>query len=377
MHRYIPVVLMKIGILAYDLSTLAGGTNLALTLGRELQKEGYEIAYACVYEDLERLSKKFGQDFGFEIYKVERPLLGRKMLNYNSMLNHSVSIYRMCKDFKPDVIIETGGLICSSLVPVLLKIPTIYYALETSHNYSKRNLLSRTYFAPLKPIEGVIAKKVTVCAISDTTAKIVQRMWNVNAKVIFPPVDTETFKPGNKKENIILCVLRFLPIYDFEKLIATFKSLRNDKYSLVLMGGLAKESEKYFKYLKEITESDSNITLLPNEDFKVLLEFYKKSRFFWYPTGAYYGIVIAEAQSAGLPTISFGADSGPGEIIINGKTGYLVNSFGKMAKKTKMLINDKKHWTSMSDAARKNALSRLGTEIFSKKFKEVIGSVRR
>lgn len=65
---------MKIGIITYDLSTLAGGTQLALTLGRELQKEGYKVAYACVYEDLKRAGKKFSIEKRIdkieEIYKT-------------------------------------------------------------------------------------------------------------------------------------------------------------------------------------------------------------------------------------------------------------------------------------------------------------------
>jgi len=48
---------IRVGILAYDLMSMAGGTNLALTLGNELQKEGHEVAYACVYEDLKMRPK--------------------------------------------------------------------------------------------------------------------------------------------------------------------------------------------------------------------------------------------------------------------------------------------------------------------------------
>lgn len=367
---------MKIGIIAYDLSTLAGGTQLSLTLGNELQKEGYEVAYACVYEDLKKLSKKFGREFDFEIYKKKRPIFGGAIVNYNSILSHSFPVYKMCKEFKPDVVIETGGLPCSLAIPVLLKIPSIHYALESSYNYAKENIIKKIYFMPIKPIEKMIAKKTTICAISKYTSKIIQRSWNIDADVIYPPVDTDMFIPTEKRDNIILCVLRFRSVYKFENLIDAFRRLNRSDYSLVIIGGLTKENEKYYDFLKDMIKDDDNVTLLPNADFSQLLDFYKKSKFFWFHSGAYYGIVVAEAQSVGLPTISFGGDSGPGEIIIDGKTGYLVENFDEMIEKTKMLLNDEELWKDMSITARENAVERLGTDVFTNKFREIIGTTR-
>jgi len=366
----------KIGLLAYDLSTLAGGTNLALTLGSELQKEGCDIAYACIYEDLKNLSKKFDIAPDFKIYKTKRPIFGKVVRTYNSLINHSVPIYKMCKEFKPDVVIETGGFLCSLVIPVLFKIPAIYYCMEPEREYSKGSLLNKLYFIPYKIIEKPILKRVKICAISAYTGKIIQSFSNSNVTIIYPPVDTEVFTPGEEKENIILCVLRFRSVYKFENLIDAFRRLNRSDYSLVIIGGLTKENEKYCDFLKDIIKDDDNITLLPNADFSQLLDFYKKSKFFWFHSGAYYGIVVAEAQSAGLPTISFGGDSGPGEIIIDSKTGFLVDNFDEMIEKTEMLLNDEELWKDMSIAARENAVERLGTDVFANKFREIIGTIR-
>ncbi len=106
------------------------------------------------------------------------------------------------------------------------------------------------------------------------------------------------------------------------------------------------------------------------------MDFYKKSKFFWFHSGAYYGIVVAEAQSVGLPTISFGGDSGPGEFLVDGKTGFLVDNFDEMIEKTRLLIDDERLWKSMSIAARENAVSRLGLDAFRDKFKEVIENAK-
>ena len=79
---------MKIGIIIYDLSTLAGGKNLSFTLGKELQKAGHEIAYACVYEDLNKLINNFGGKCNFKIYKPKKIILGKKLVSYNTLFNH-------------------------------------------------------------------------------------------------------------------------------------------------------------------------------------------------------------------------------------------------------------------------------------------------
>jgi len=363
---------IRIGLLAYDLSTLAGGTNLALALGRELQKDGYKIAYACVYEDLNNLSYKFNIKSNFKIYKIKRPIFGKVMQTYNSLINHSFPIYKMCKEFKPNVVIETGGFLCSLVIPVLLKIPAIYYCMEPEREYSQSSLLNKFYFIPYKIIEKPILKCVKTCAISAYTGKIIQRFSNSNVTIIYPPVDTEVFTPSEEKENIILCVLRFRSVYKFENLIDAFRRLNRGDYSLVIIGGLSNENIAYYESLRKYVKDDENIKLIANADFNELLGYYKRSKFFWFHLGAYYGIVIAEAQSTGLPAISFGADSGPGEIIINGKTGYLVANFDEMIEKTRLLIDDERLWKNMSIAARKNALERLGLDVFRDKFKGVI-----
>ncbi|HIH44336.1 MAG TPA: glycosyltransferase family 4 protein [Candidatus Methanoperedenaceae archaeon] len=363
---------MKIGLLAYDLTTLAGGTNLALTLGRELQKAGHELAYACVYEDLRSLAGKFDVAADFKIYRVGAPVFGKAMKTYNSMLNHSLPIYRMCREFKPDVVIETGGFLLSSAVPVMLGIPTIYYCLEPQREYSRGSFMNRLYFTPYTLIEPYLLKRVKTCAISAYTGRLIRKHSGGEVTVIYPPVDTEIFKPGIEKENIILCVLRFLPGYRFEEMILAFRRLQRTDYSLVIIGGLAKENKGYYDNLRKMIKDDTNITLLPNADFSTLLDYYKKARFFWYPTGAYYGISVAEAQSAGLPVVSFGGDSGPGEIIIDAGTGFLVKTFDEMVEKSKSLINNRQLRERMSISARENAVSRLGTTTFCTKFNDVI-----
>ena len=368
---------MKIGIISYDLSLLAGGNQLSLTLGNELQKEGHEIAYACVYEGLDKLSKKFGHKFHYKVYKKNKPIFGKIFINYNTLINHPSPIYKMCKEFKPDVVIEAGDFPCSLLVPILLKIPSIHYVIETSYYYSQKNLLNRVYFMPLKPIEKMIVRRASICTISNYTTNVVQKIWDVTPTIISPPVDTDMFTPSKEKGNIILCVIRFLSQYKFKEMIDAFRELDSPDYALVLIGGVDSENEGYYDSLKEYTTNDVNIKLIANADFDVLLNYYRKSKLFWYPIDLkLYSIAVAEAQSAGLPAISFGTKSEYNEIIMDSKTGYFVNDFDEMIEKTRLLMNDEKLLKEMSIAARENAVERLGLDVFRNKFIDVIEEVK-
>jgi len=367
---------VKIGLLAYDLSTIAGGTNLALTLGSELQKEGCDIAFACVYEDLNNLAKKFNITSNFKIFKSKTPIFGKVLRVYNSLFNHSFPIYKMCKEYKPDVVIESGGLLLSLVIPVLFRIPAIYYCMEPQMEYSRGSIFKKIYFTPYSIIEKQMLKHVKVCAISNYTGQIIQKSYGCDVTIIHPPAETNIFTPDMNKENIILCVLRFRSVYKFENLIDAFRRMNRSDYSLVIIGGVTEENEAYYNFLNDYIRNDKNINLLPNADFSQLLDYYKKSKFFWYPTGSYYGIVIAEAQSAGLPSIIFGIDSGPGEIIQDGKTGFCVSSFDEMVEKTLLLIEDTTLLDKMSKSARENAVERFGRQVFVDKFKEVIAELK-
>lgn len=365
---------MKIGIIAYDLSSLAGGQNLSFTLGKELQKLGHEIAYACVYENLNNLIDKFGGECNFKIYKQKTPIFGRKLTAYNTLFNHSFPIYSMCKKFKPNIVIETGGYPSSLTIPILLKIPSIHYCIyPPSQSCSEKNFLFKIYLSTYKILEKIIAKKTQICTISKCVTKLIKKLWDVDSKVIYPPTNTEAFSPSKKRKNIILCVLRYVPDYKFENMIDAFIRLERNDFSLYIVGGLHKKHINYYNFLKKKIKNKKNIKLFSNVDFNQLLKIYKEAKIFWFPIGSPYGIAIVEAQSSGLPTITFGSDWGSGEIVINEKTGFHVNNFDEMIEKTKILINNENLLKKMSIASRKNAIERFNLKTFGDNFTEFIG----
>lgn len=86
-----------------------------------------------------------------------------------------------------------------------------------------------------------------------------------------------------------------------------------------------------------------------------------------------FGLVLTEAKSCNLPTLAFDVEFGPGEIIENGVSGYLVAPFDckAMAEKICYLIENPGIRRVFSNHARDN-LDRFSTENFIRAWKSVL-----
>jgi len=85
------------------------------------------------------------------------------------------------------------------------------------------------------------------------------------------------------------------------------------------------------------------------------------------------GMVMIEAQKAGLPVISFDIPCGPSDIIVDGINGYLVKPFDieKMASKIAELIENTEKRKVFSDNSTVNHME-LENEFILKKWKEIL-----
>ena len=79
-------------------------------------------------------------------------------------------------------------------------------------------------------------------------------------------------------------------------------------------------------------------------------------------------MVLLEAQGCGLPIISFNCETGPSDIINDGKDGFLIDNFeiGEMSKKLLELCNDVDKRKEFGWNARKNVERFFPDQIFNK-----------
>lgn len=152
--------------------------------------------------------------------------------------------------------------------------------------------------------------------------KWIRKYWNMDAKVIAPPVDLlyKKYQLGKfKKNNWICSVGRFFTLGHGKKqemLIETFKKLydknRNrKKWELHLVGGLGDEpsSIEFFRYLKDKSKGYPVFFHL-NASRQEIEDVYLRSKIYWHATGfgedeeiypvrfEHFGIAPVEALSA-------------------------------------------------------------------------------
>ncbi len=186
----------------------------------------------------------------------------------------------------------------------------------------------------------------------------IKRWYNRDAEVIYPPVETEFFKPSSEQKYFYLIVSRLIKQKNIETAIHAFNKLG---YQLKIIG--QGREQKYFEKI-----ANANISFLGGVDQSTLRQHYQQCKAVIFPSEDDFGIVPVEAQACGKPVIALGK-GGALESVKEGETGlfYKNNDPEDIIKAIKKLntlkINPK--------VCRKNAL-RFDKGIFEQKIKKFV-----
>lgn len=192
-------------------------------------------------------------------------------------------------------------------------------------------------------------------AISYHVKDRIKRIYNLDASVIYPPVDTDFFELFEKKENYYLVASRMVPYKKIPLIVEAFNHTP-DKKLLVIGNG------PELNRVKSIAKK--NIEILGYQDKNTLKYYMQRAKAFIFGALEDFGIAPIEAQSTGTPVIAY-KKGGVCETIIEGRTGVFFEnqSVEDIIKATKDL--DKIYDNLNPKEIRQNALR------FSKiKFKE-------
>jgi alpha-1,3/alpha-1,6-mannosyltransferase len=148
-------------------------------------------------------------------------------------------------------------------------------------------------------------------------------------------------------------------------------------YKLILAGSISKDRE-HVAYLKRLEKKN-----VPNVVFKLNVSDSEMKRLYASATAVLFaavnedfGIVPLEAMSSRKPIISVN-DGGPKETIINGKTGFLVNSPEEMAEKMRFVVEHKDLAEKMGREGRRHVERNYSWGTFFKKFDRLARKVSK
>lgn len=347
----------KAGFFDPYLDTLGGGERYTLTLAEHLSHHGWSVD---VFWDDQGIREKVETRFNLDLKDVKF-LPQRQDFFKKGRLGADYDFFFWLSD---------------GSIPWLSSRCNFLHFQVPFHGVGGRSLWNRI---KLKKIHHIVCN-------SYFTKKFIDREYRVNAQVIYPPVDIESFSPGQKK-NHILAVGRFSQLLQAKSqdlLITSFKKLYDQglkDWQLILAGATDIGGQEFFQKLKKQAQGYP-IKILADIDFKTLKNLYAEAKIFWSASGfsideekfpekvEHFGITIVEAMAAGCVPLLV-AKGGAKEIIKEGKIGFLWEQETELIKLTRVLTDNPQNFQTLSKAVIK--LSRtFSKKRFCEEFDEII-----
>lgn len=150
-------------------------------------------------------------------------------------------------------------------------------------------------------------------ANSNFVGRRIQNIYGRTYRLIYPPVDTMRFVPSPQRGDYYFAAARMVPYKKLDMIAAAFRKMPDKKLIIVGNGAGLKKVK---------AAAGSNVTILTALADEQFQQYLTNAKAFVYAAEEDFGIVMAEAQSAGVPVIAY-YKGGASEIVQHGRTGIL------------------------------------------------------
>ncbi|VVC00338.1 Trehalose synthase [uncultured archaeon] len=221
---------------------------------------------------------------------------------------------------------------------------------------------------------SVLPKIEKICTNSCVSNNRIRKyLHRDDAEIIYPAIDCKEFT-CNGYGNFFFYPSRIIPEKRFEYAIDAFRKFSNGKNWKLVIGGALSDSKRDRDYFEKIRvlAAGSNVEFRLNMPDVDLHELY---------SGCYatlftaieedFGLIPLESMASSKPCISVN-EGGPRESIVDGKTGFLVNSPGEMAEKMRFLADHPGECEKMGKAGRKRVEQNYTWKIFLDKMDKAL-----
>lgn len=160
-----------------------------------------------------------------------------------------------------------------------------------------KSWLARPALHYLRLWDSVASNRVDAfLTLSFYVARRIEKLYRRPARVIYPPVDVERFRPDLQREGFYVSVSRFAPYKRMDLIVEAFTRMGK---SLIMIG---EGSE--FERVRRI--AGSNVKMLGYQPDEVVADYLQRAKAFVFAADEDFGIAPVEAQAAGCPVIAYG-----------------------------------------------------------------------
>ena len=244
------------------------------------------------------------------------------------------------------------------------------YLNESGLNKGFKGLVAKYFLHRIRNWDVLTANRPDYyIANSQYVANRIKKIYNKEAKVIYPPVDVSKFQISNIKEDYYVTCSSLVAYKKIDLIVKVFNIL---KKKLVIIG-----DGPEFRKIKRI--SGPNVQLLGFLDGDKKREVLQKAKAFVFAADEDFGIAPVEAQACGIPVIAF-AKGGALETIkgiyvgrddFEGKTGVYFEKQTEISIIRALEFFEKHETKFNSNSIRKHA-ERFSKERFQEEFRETV-----
>ena len=324
----------KICFFSGNIDRTGGTERVGVLIANALVEKNYKISILS-YENGMNPVFKVHPNINLYSLHMERnkDFFSRKIMPY-------VKLNNFLKENPQDILVNIDVLLCIYSIPIkfLRKIKIIAwehfnFTVDNGVKNRKRARKLAAYFSDL--IVVLTKKDLDIYKSNLNIKKRITNIYNPTLPIMNNMIDFQ------EKENIVLTIGRLTEQKNFKELITIWSELgkRTIGWKLIICGTGDQENA-----LKKQIE-DNKLDNIVMEGFcQNIDEYYKKAKIF-VMTSIFEGfpMVLVESQTYGLPIVSYDCLTGPSEIIIDNKNGFLIPMNDRSLFKDKLikLLNNK------------------------------------
>lgn len=357
--------MLRVGVVHDSLRVVGGGERVCLKTIEALKEQGHQVVLGTVEPtDWTVLDAAMGNRIRPDNELSLLDLSENPLRTYMSVL--SPVVHAIVNEVT-DICVQTNGdVVPLGPVSYMHYLPASIYD-DGSYRQGSA-ALRKLYSGPYRGLyHRLIARlePTSIAANSNFTRMAIKKLFSIDVRVIYPPVEIERFvrARGQHREKRVVTCGRFSPEKNFEVALELAGKLPEYQFCLIgtVLGG---SSRAYFDRLKAIAESKDlrNVELVQNESFENMLSLLGTSRVFLScKTNEPFGLSVVEGMAAGtIPLVH--RSGGPWMDSIGMEDGVFGYSYGGVEEAVplvaKLLANE-------DEGKRIEERNRSRVEIFS------------